>query len=305
MFYSVFTLMEMLAMRFLCLSFPRLSIHLALRQHPELAARPLIMVAGSGDAALVAGMSTEAATRGVVTGMTPRQAKMRCPQARFLPDNAGPCLDELESIASILRRRATITVAIASREELLLDISAPSKGDDGDELRTAERIAGFARMWSGLPVRAGVASSRSAAREAARCARNAPVVMTPVLAWDEAGIGGVSDGPLAAEVFFPLGTSPLAARARLERASRQLQAILDASGLNYRGVELQLSRADGEPRVSRRMPEPSGDLNAALALVAAELSDDRLAGVTGIRLELAALCPDVRVEPAVALRAAS
>ncbi len=292
-------------MRVLCLSFPRMSIHLARRQRPELSERPLIMVAGAGDAALVAGTSTEAAARGVVVGMTPAQARVRCPQAAFLPDNASVCLDELESMAAILRRRATSTVAIVSREELLLDISTLSREHDGDELRAAGRIAAFGRMWSGLPVRAGVASSRAAAREAAHCARVAPVVMAPALAWNEAAIGGESDGPLAAEVSIPLGTSPLAVRARLGRACTQLQCILDASGQNFRTVELRTAETGGESCVSRRIPEPSADLAVALGAVEGELSDVRLAGATWLRLELGGLCPDVRVAPSVvALRAA-
>jgi hypothetical protein len=64
MFYCAITPLEVARMRVLCLLFPRLSIQLALQQRPGLAGRPVALIAGAGDSALVSAASTEAAARG-------------------------------------------------------------------------------------------------------------------------------------------------------------------------------------------------------------------------------------------------
>ncbi len=287
-------------MRILCLLFPRLSVQLALQQRPDLAGRPIATIAGSGDMALVSAVSTEAAARGVVAGMTPVQARPRCPGATFLPDNAGACLDELERIASIVRTRATGIVAIVSREELLIELDSLPAHLGADEAEVASRLAGLVRMWSGLGVRAGVASSRAGAREAARGARLGPVIRPPVLAWGEPPLQASSTGPLAAEVLIPQGTSPLAARARLLRATQQLQALLDGAGQSYRELRVVVRNESGVDTHLRRLIEPTSDVQEALTAASPALVDEALAAATSVRLEIGRLGPDVRVEPATA-----
>jgi hypothetical protein len=287
-------------MRVLCLFFPRLSIQLALQQRPELAGKAIATIAGVGDDALVSAASTEATARGVVAGLTPAQARSRCPNAVFLPDNAGACLDELERIASIIRTRATGIVAIASRDELLVDVDSLPKHLGSDDAEAAARLTGLVRMWTGLSVRAGVASSRAEAIEAARGARLAPAIRPPVLAWGEPPLQASSAGPLAVEVLVPLGTSPLAARARLLRAAHLLQVLLDGAEQSYREVRATVHDESGEARHLRKLIEPASDVQHALHAALPILSDESIATAVSIRLELGRLGPDVRVAPATA-----
>jgi hypothetical protein len=287
-------------MRVLCLFFPRLSIQLALQQRPELAGKAIATIAGVGDGALVSAASTEATARGVVAGLTPAQARSRCPNAVFLPDNAGACLDELERIASIIRTRATGIVAIASRDELLVDVDSLPKHLGSDDAEAAARLTGLVRMWTGLSVRAGVASSRAEAIEAARGARLAPAIRPPVLAWGEPPLQASSAGPLAVEVLVPLGTSPLAARARLLRAAHLLQVLLDGAEQSYREVRATVHDESGEAQHLRKLIEPASDVQHALQAALPILSDESIATAVSIRLELGRLGPDVRVAPATA-----
>ncbi|MEX0782501.1 MAG: hypothetical protein WD557_07615 [Dehalococcoidia bacterium] len=287
-------------MRVLCLFFPRLSIQLALQQRPDLAGRALAMIAGSGDEALVSAASTEASARGAIAGLTPGRARSRCPGAAFLPDNAGACLDELERIASIIRTRATGIVAIVSREELLVDLDSLPAHVGSDDFEAATRLSALVRMWTGLNVRAGVANSRAEARAAARGARLAPAVRPPVLAWGEPPLQASSTGPLAVEVLIPLGTSPLAARARLLRATHQLQALLDGAAQSYREVRVAIRGEDGAESHFRRLIEPTSDVQRALLAAALVLGDQSLASASSVRLELGRLGPDIRVAPATA-----
>jgi hypothetical protein len=287
-------------MRVLCMLFPRLSIQLARLQRPDLDMRPIVTIAGSGDESLISAVSTEASGRGVVVGMTPAQARARCHGATFLPDNAGACLDELERIASIVRTRATGIVVIASREELLVDMDTLPAHLGASEAEVAVRLSGLVRMWSGLSVRAGVASTQLAAREAARGARLGPAVCRPVLAWGEPPLQASSTGPLAVEVLIPLGTSPLAARARLQRTSQQLQALLDGRSQSYREVRLVIRDGRGDESRFRKVMEPAHDVQLALTAAAPALADEALTAAATIRLELDRLRPDVRVQPATA-----
>jgi hypothetical protein len=271
-----------------------------LLQRPELADKPVATIAGSGDEALIGASSTAATARGAVAGVTPGQARSRCPNLVFLPDNAGACLDELDRIASIIRTRATGIVALASREEILIDVDSLPDHLGADDLEVASRLAALVRMWTGLSVRAGVGSSRREAREAARGARLAPVVRPPVLAWGEPPLRASAAGPLAVEVLIPLGTSPLAARAKLLRASRHLQALLDGAGQSYREVRAIVSDESGEERRFRHLMEPSSDVQCALQAAAPLLCDEALASASSVRLELDRLGPDVRITAATA-----
>ena len=292
----------MTAVRFLCLLFPRLGVQVALQSRPELGGRPTVLISGRGAAALVSAASTEAAARGVVPGMTPAQARARCTNATFLPDNAGDCLEELERISSILRTRATTPVAIISREELLLDLDNLPRHLGTDEAQVAARVTNLVRMWTGLSVRAGVGSTRAEVREAARGARLRPAVRPPVLAWDEAPVVPAPADPVAAEVPVPSGTPPLAVRARVHRAAARMQTILVAREQSFRELRLTLSRADGRVESVRRLLQPSADVTASLVELGAWLTDDRLHDAAMVRLEVARLGPDVAVEPAVAVQ---
>ena len=93
-------------MRVLCLLFQRLPIELALRARPALRGRPLALIAGHGGDALVTAATADLTARGIIPGMPAIEARERAPEARFAPDNAGACLDELERVSAIVRAKA-------------------------------------------------------------------------------------------------------------------------------------------------------------------------------------------------------
>ena len=280
-------------MRVLCLLFPRLAVQLALRHRPELKGRTLVFLQGHGEDALVAATTCDASARGLLVGMTAGEARHRVDRARFLPDNAGQCLDELERLADIIRRRATPLVEIAGREHLFVDISNLAPGSRS-EAAVATTLARIASSFTECTVRAAVASTRAEALEAARASRSSIAVVPPRDA-AEPPIAPQRAETIAASVT---GDSELRLRARLSQALRHLDAVLDARGASFREAKLIVSNPDGEHLLSFRLRIPASTtapLTAALDEVPAMLG-----GVTGIRIELSRLGPDVRTRPCVA-----
>ena len=280
-------------MRILCLYFPRIAVALAVRRRPELEGRPVAIVAGAGNDAGVIAVSASASAGGVVPGATAGEARRRCPNASFLPDNAGECLDELERAASMIRVRATPLVAIGGRDHLFVDLSGVC-GLYAGESTAARRLGGLAQSWTGLPVRAGIASSRAAALSAARGARFHPMV-DDATAGDEAPVGAFRDEPLGAEATFGAPLEEAEARARLVRMLARLQTVLDGRGQGFREARLWLVGGGGAYAVRERMAGPCYDTSGVAALVAGRLPGEAFSGATHLRVELARLCPDVRL----------
>lgn len=286
-------------MRVLCLLFPRLGAQLALRARPALRDRGLVLLQGHGDDALVAGVTCEGAARGLLPGMTAAEARRRCPGAAFIADNAADCLDELERVAAILRTRATPLVALGGRDHLFLDISKLANGER-DEARLAQRLAGVAGAWSGCDVRAGVASSRREAIEAATTARRGAVVCPPAPATEPA-IAPFRAETLAADATFPGGANELALRARAARLLRQLDLLLEARGQSYRSARVIVATERGEREVRLRPPAPAHDaLRLERQVIDAQGGDGTR--VFAIRVELGGLGPSVHVTPCAAAR---
>lgn len=283
-------------MRVLCLLFPRLGLHLAVRQRPALRDRPVVLLQGHGDDALVAAASCEASQRGVITGMSGGEARHRVPEALFLADNAGQCLDELERVASILRLRATPLVALGGRDHLFLDISRHANTPREEEL-LAQRLAALASTWAKAPVRSGVASSRQEAVEAARAARRGTLVCPPVPANDPP-IPSFRPEPLSAEVRFPSHASEVAVRARVQRMLRALDLALEARSESFRAALLFVTNDAGEHEL--RLPQPQPQHTTASLLDAFDRQAQLLAGAHSVRVELQKLGPVVRVEPCAA-----
>lgn len=283
-------------MRILCLTFPRLAVQLARKRRPDLAGRPVVLLAGEGDAALVSAASVEAAAAGVEIGMTAAMARERCPAATVLPDNASGCLEQLDAITSMIHARATPFVAIASREQILVDLQG-LEATCRDEASAASAILGLVRTWTALDVRAGVASSRTGAAEAARTARRCAQVL-PHEATIEAPIAVQPRPQLQATHTWQQPAPAVAARARLVRMLGALQVVLEARGESFREVRLDLHRESSPARyVTLRSQAPLHRATEVLDLIAEQLSEEDFDGLRAARVSLARLGPEVTVKP--------
>ena len=286
-------------MRVLCLLFPRLGIQLIRRREPTAAGRPLITLTGDGDEALVSGLSAEATAAGIAAGMLGNVARGRCPAGLFLPDNAGECLDALDRVASILRHRATPSVAIGGRDHLFVDLDGVS-GRFGSESAVAEQLRELARSWSGLEVRAAVAGTREAALCAAGSARRF-VAIAPDEAEDpsETTVAPPADAELSARFAFGAPQPAAAVRARIARLLGTLQPLLEGRGESFREVVIEFTHGSGAAATIRlQLPNPLARAGEALAALSPRLPDGVLEGVAAVRVSLGRLGPDVTVRPA-------
>ncbi|MCK9519815.1 MAG: hypothetical protein M0R74_12445 [Dehalococcoidia bacterium] len=281
-------------MRLLCLLFPRFGLSLVRRQRPVLADRTLVMLQGHGEDALVTSATCDASARGLLPGMTAAEARRRLPDARFLPDNAGDSLDQLERVADIIRRRATPLVEIAGREHLFVDITRLTHGPR-EEAALAESLARLATTWTECPVRAAVASTRREALDAARTARATPVICPPATFEADRPIAPYRPEVIAVGLEAP---SEPVLRARLGRTFRHLDTVLGARNGSFRSVDLVVTDATGDRELSLRLRQPE----ATTAVVARTLLElpAVLAGATAVHITLGQLGPDVRVRPCTA-----
>lgn len=226
-------------MRVLVLAMPRLSVQLARREAPGLRGRPLATVQPRGCGLVVASASAEASAAGVAPGMALEAARARCPALAAVPAKPAAELDELERLAGVLRVKATPHVAAATREAVAIDL-AGLEGRFANELAAAEALAGLARAWTGLDVRAAVADTWEEAEAAARAARRA--VVCP--ARGARGALPRREG-LAVRVAGPVTGERLAA------ALERLGLVLAAHGASCRGLEVEVTAAAGEARCWR------------------------------------------------------
>ncbi|MCC7365556.1 MAG: hypothetical protein IT303_14415 [Dehalococcoidia bacterium] len=285
-------------MRVLCLLFPRLSIELTLRARPALAGRPFVLLAGHGADALVTATTAELTGRGLVPGMSAAEARSRAREALFAPDNAGPCLDELERVAVILRARTTPLVELGGRDHLFVDITRLASGPREEE-RLARRLAALASAWTSFAVRAGVASSRAAALEAARAARRGPQVYPALLDAQEPPIAPYRMQQLTAAVTFEPGANELAIRAAIQRLARKLDLVLAARSASARHATIRLALENGETREQLlRLHEPAHRASCFLDAVTRAASS--VQGLVTLEVALGGLGPDVRVAPSAA-----
>jgi DNA polymerase-4 len=285
-------------MRKLFLYFPNLSVAIARRGASELVDRPLILVAGEGDSALVAGASAEAAMMGVSPGMSARAARVRCPAAAVIADNAAACLDALDEAASILRLRATPNVAVVSREHIVVDL-AGLEARFADEAIAADRLASLVRQSTGSEVRAAVADSFGAARHAARGARRcAQVLPATGAAEDTPFVPHDSSRSLTGSRTLPAGADARAARADLVRLLSRLFALVDGREESARRIRVVFERAGTAPHALRLdAPAPFHSAADAVQLLSGRTTDDSFAGVCALTVALEKLGPSVRVQP--------
>ena len=291
-------------MRILCLTFPHLAIQVARRAFPA-GCRPLMLLSGAGDAAVVSDCSREAAATGVHVGMPAAAARARCPAAAVLPGNAGACLDVLESAASILRSRATNAVAICGREHLFIGLSG-LEPIFADELGAAVSLAALVRSWTGYPVRAAVADTRASALAAARMARRGVTIVPECGAVDH--ISPWRDESLSAACSFSGDATARDRRTRLLRLLGTLETILAARGESFRLASTEVQTLDGSRSYRVRSAEPLHRAADALALFAHHLPPETFERATALTVRLGSLGPafngdeeaELQAEPAPA-----
>lgn len=261
-------------MRLLCLDFPTLPVTLIRRARPHLAERPLVLIAGTGADAAVTAVSPAAATRGVAPGMSAATARERCQAAMFLPDNVLDCIDEIERIAAIIRRYATLSVAIASSTQLMIDVTHVA-----NEEREARRLVALARQWTRMEVRAGVGSSAQFAAEAAAHGRRTIAVDTRPAPLGERP--PVQQAPITGRVNLVAG-DPSNGR-RLRGLAARLASLQEAYGQACRDVKLRAVSTDMTVTRTLRFDRP---IRAVEAVERLEKAVATLPGTGGWVLEV-------------------
>ncbi|MGE0599529.1 MAG: hypothetical protein AB7J35_06200 [Dehalococcoidia bacterium] len=280
-------------MRVLSLFFPRLGIQLARAANPSLAGRPLGLLAGEGDGALLSAVSVEATADGIEAGMTSLQARQRCPGIALERDNARECLEQLEAVSSILRTRATSNVAIVSRNSIALSLSG-LEGRFANEEAAAAAISALARSWSGLDVRAGIASTLEQAECAARKARRFPLVQP-----DE----GVTEFELpryeavtGRHTWETHSTSPDVV-ARIHKLLGTMQPMVEAGGRSFRTLRVEIEQGPYRSSMVLKASQPLHRAAEASELLRSRLAEMALDGTTAVSVTLDAIGPSVAVEP--------
>jgi hypothetical protein len=285
-------------MRLLCFFFPRLPLQVCLRERPHLQDRPVVLLSGHGDEALVAAASSAASTSYVIPGMSAGQAHQRCPGAVFLPDNPGECLGLLERVAAMLRLRATPLVAVSGRDHLFVDL----QGIPGEESAIAANLASLVRAWTGFEVHAGVAASRAVALEAARPARGLPAVLPPGRQAAEAPLEPFANRELSASLELPPIGSELVVRAAITRLLATLQPLLDGRRESFRTVRIDVEAEGGVRSLNVHCAQPLHRTLDAVDLLAGASELASLTDPSRVRVTLGRLGPDVRVRPCAAHR---
>lgn len=279
-------------MRIVCLMLPNLAVQLA-RKADQDKPRLLVLLAGEGDQAVVCALSPGAQAAGVTIAMSAVAARARCPSAWFGTDNAADCIETLESIASILRQRATNSVAIGGVDHIFVSLSG-LEGVFTDEAVAATALAALVRSWCGLDVRAGVAASRAAALDAARRARRTPVVVEEsVDGGDE--VDAWREETIAARHAFAAGTTPKEVRARLMRMLTAMEAILDGRNESFRQVRVTIGQQARTKTYCVRSRQPLHRAAEAIALLASELPADAFESVLAIDVQVGRLGPSWRI----------
>jgi hypothetical protein len=174
-------------------------------------------------------------------------ARQLCPGAVFLPDNAAACFDELERLASIIRKYATVSVAIVSNTSLLVDISAVSDG-----AQVAESIRTLARSWSGLAVQAAVGNTPEEATDAARSSRRSIAIVEP----RSTGTTALreSNGPISVTTAIARVDGD---RKRVLTALRKLAVAVAAYDWDFRELHMMAESERGPWTIRLRFESPT------------------------------------------------
>jgi nucleotidyltransferase/DNA polymerase involved in DNA repair len=172
-------------MDMICLYFPRLGVDLARRKRPQLAGRPVVLIAGHGQDALVTSRSAEAGLLGVLPLMTAGEARRAAPCAVFLPDNPADREAELERVATLAGALGAPMFGLGDELDRLF-IPCPSAASQSEAV-LAERLAGVVASTA----RIGSGPSAPAAFDAARASRRI-ILPAPMPASVRVGVPGES-----------------------------------------------------------------------------------------------------------------
>jgi protein ImuB len=296
------------------------------RCEPDLAGRPLAVVRGTPPATRVAEASAAAREQGVTPGLTEAQARARCPALVTRTVSA-------ERLAAARHALLDAALAVSPRLEdaapglVLADVGGLGRLV-GDDLAVAERLVRQARRV-GLPARAAIAGTRTAARLAVRVLtrRHAVVVIPP--GGDAAALAAVPVARLAVSAPVAAALAAWGVRTLGELAALPRPALgerLGVAGLHAHDLARGLDREPFQPwtpppfwaeaqgldweiadlgALRAVLGEVLGRLTARLAAahLAADLLDLQLALATGGRHErsLALTHPLCEAGPMLAL----
>lgn len=281
-----------------CVVVPHLAAAVERRDDPSLAGLPLV-ISRPGNAGKVLAISGEAAQAGVAPGMPLRQARMLCPQVRFIPADPARYQAVLATLLKVLAgfaQRVEVSQVLGSAVGYL---ALPAVLEQIGAVETARCIGQAVREQVGLAPAMGLAAGKFPAYVAAASAEpNRALIITP--------------GREAAFLTpYPVDVLPLdeetARRLRLlgihslgQLAALPSQAILAQFGTN--GLQLyQLAHGRDErpvlphhpaalEHVSRQLDGAVADravLEAILQAMAADLAERlRARGLVGQELGL-------------------
>ena len=283
-------------MRLLCLYFPRLASAIARKADDALAQRPVVLINGAGDAAVVASTSVEAATSGIRAGMPAQAARQRCPNAAFLTADPNGCLQVLEEAATILRLRATPNVAVVSGSHILVDLGG-LESRFTDEAMAATRLASTVKAWTGVDVRAGVGSTPADARTAAESARRFPMIAPPKEEAEATHVGSQQPSRSIAGGFAVAATCDAkGVRSQVVRLLGKLELLAEGREESFRRVRVEVERTEATETAILSARQPLNTAAEALALLAAHETEGLFEGARNVRVTLERLGPDMRPE---------
>lgn len=142
---------------------------------PRLAGRPLVVGGETVTTGVVAAASREARQAGVRPGMLLAQARHRCPEAAYVAGALDRYLAATAAIDEMVRREADVVDWVALDEAALIPRKASASAGELREL--IERLRAASARELGIALAVGAATSRTAARLAARLARPSGVVL--------------------------------------------------------------------------------------------------------------------------------
>jgi DNA polymerase-4 len=174
------------APRICCLDLDTFFVSVERLLDPSLVGQPVIVGGRPGQRGVVTAASYEVRALGVRSGMSLTQAAQLAPHAVFLPTRHGVYGDYAAHVRRIAQSYTPIC-QVASIDEMFLDFSGcenlyrkPEDSDpDATIARTVRSLTAQVASEVGLPVSAGIATSRAVAKVACSAAKPNGVLLVP------------------------------------------------------------------------------------------------------------------------------